>query len=121
MKLKFPNGITLKCSDEVIPKMNVLNMAHEETGGNEFPVHHGTFENWVTMIEFAHTGILRNESKDWWAVKADEFTTLKELALLADYVHYPEFMNRVCRRIAECLRGRSQTEMRAILEMPPEP
>jgi hypothetical protein len=121
MKLKFPDGITLKCSDEVIPKMKVLNMAHEETGGNEFPVHHGTFENWVTMIEFAHTGILRNESKDWWAVKADEFTTLKELALLADYVNYPDFMDRVCRRIAECLPGRSQAEMRAILEMPISP
>ena len=118
MELKFTNGISLKCPDEVIRKMRVLNMANEDTGSNVFPVCNGTFENWVTMIEFAHTGILKDEQKDWWTVKDAEFEKLKELALLADYVHYPEFMNRVCRRIAECLRGRSQTEMRAILEMP---
>lgn len=119
MELIFPDGIRLKCSEKVLDKLKVLKMASEETDSREFPVLHGTFENWVTMIEFAHTGILKDENKDWWMVKDPEFNRLKQLALLADFIDYPEFMDRVCRRIAECLRGKTDAQIRMILEMSP--
>ena len=112
MKVLLSDG-HVECPYEIFQKFRVLPELMVDS--SSFPMPYVTVRIFSKMMEFAQTGSIPDAPVDNWCVSDEKFNYLKEIALAADYLNYPELFEEACRLIARCLCDKTGGEIDAIL------
>jgi len=112
MKVILSDG-QIECPYEIFQKFRIL--PELMVDDSSFPMPYVNVRIFSKMIEFARTGSIPDAPVDNWCVTNEQFDYLKDIALAADYLNYPELFEEACRVISRCLCDKTQVEIDSIL------
>ena len=99
---------TIRLSREVYEKSEILKYAFEEFG-NERPFPMPNVDSMIMNLIIHYSLIDMNITEDR--------QTLFDIAKAADFLHMQELLDKVCKEIADLLKGKSPKEIRSILNI----